>query len=147
MLGSLTPEQIETLVHTEVIGRIGCHADGKKYVVPITFVYDDGCIYGHSAVGMKVEMMRKNPTVCFEVDAMQNMANWQSVIASGTIEEPHGAAAMMGMQKLINKLKPLITSQTSQPSHGMAHQQDVGQIQAVVYRIRLTEKTGRYEKR
>ena len=119
------------------------------YVVPITFVYDGECIYGHSAVGMKIEMMRKNPNVCFEVDAMKNMANWESVIAWGTFEELHGAAAMVGMQKVMNRLKPLMTSESSQPSHGMPspHQQDVGKMEAVVYRIRLTEKTGRYEKR
>ena len=34
--------------------------------------------------------MRANPNVCFEVDAMSNMANWQSVILFGTFHELKG---------------------------------------------------------
>ncbi len=44
-------------------------------------------VYGHTMEGMKINMMRKNPRVCFEVDVMQNMANWKSVIAWGEFEE------------------------------------------------------------
>ncbi len=36
---------------------------------------------------MKLALMRKNPSVCFEVDDMQNMANWKSVIVQGKFEE------------------------------------------------------------
>ena len=88
MLGELNETQVDHLLRAEVIGRIGCHADGITYVVPTTYVYDGADIYGHSAaVSTKIEMMRKNPDVCFEVDSMQNMANWQSVIVWGKFEE------------------------------------------------------------
>ena len=48
MLGELDAEQIEELLRAEVLGRIGCHADGRTYVVPVTFAYDGECVYGHS---------------------------------------------------------------------------------------------------
>lgn len=35
----------------------------------------------------KIEMMRKNPKVCFEVDDIKNIFSWKSVIAWGTFEE------------------------------------------------------------
>lgn len=149
MLGTLNAEQIEHLLTENIIGRIGCYADGKVYVVPVTYMYKDGCIVGHTGEGMKINMLRKNPLCCFEVDAMQNMANWQSVIAWGKYEELYGDEAITAMQSLINRLMPLMSSQTSQPSHGLeqAHRQDTHLVKAVVYRIRLEEKTGRFEKR
>jgi uncharacterized protein len=81
MLGELNEAQVDQVLRSEVIGRLGCHAQGRTYIVPITYAYDGDCIYGHSAEGMKVRMMRANPNVCFEVDEMESMANWRSVIA------------------------------------------------------------------
>jgi len=150
MLGELNKEQIELMLNTEVIGRIGCYADHKIYIVPVSYAYHDNCIYAHSKDGMKIQMMRKNPGVCFEVDAMWNMANWQSVIAWGSFEELKDEASRKeGMNILMNRLKPLMTSETAQPSHGLSesHKHDTAGFHAVVFRIKLNEKTGRFEKR
>lgn len=148
MLGELNREQIEALLKSETIVRIGCYADGNVYVVPVTYAYDGVYLYAHSKDGMKIDMMRKNPEVCIEIDAMQNMANWQSVIAKGKFEElTDKESQMKGMKFLIDKLKPLMASETAQPSHGLAHEQDIKGFQAVVFRIKLSDKTGRFEKR
>jgi hypothetical protein len=149
MLGELNQEQIEALLTSNVVGRIGCYADSKVYVVPVTYVYQDGYIIGHTSEGLKIHMLRRNPACCFEVDHVDNMANWQSVIANGTFEEIKGEEAANAMKKLVTRLLPLMTSQTSQPSHGMeqTHRQDVAGHSAIIYRIHLTEKTGRFEKR
>ncbi|MGZ3920846.1 MAG: pyridoxamine 5'-phosphate oxidase family protein [Bacteroidia bacterium] len=150
MLGELNNDQIESLLRSEAIGRIGCYADNKIYVVPVSYAYDGIYIYAHSKEGMKILMMRKNPLVCFEVDHMENMANWQSVIASGTFEElTEHESSKRGMKILIDRLQPLMTSETAQPSHGLPgnHQNDVKAFHAVVFRIKLSEKTGRFEKR
>lgn len=56
MLGELNKGQIEQVLLSELIGRIGCYADGQTYVVPITYVYDGESIYGHSVDGMKLRM-------------------------------------------------------------------------------------------
>ena len=149
MLGTLTSEQIEQVLRTEVIGRIGCHLEGRTYVVPITYAYLDGAVYAHSAEGLKLQMMRMNPAVCFEVDHMDDMANWRSVIATGRFEELHGEAAKLGLQVLLARLAPLMTSESSTPSHGRpeAHRADTAGHTAVLYRVMLSEKTGRFEKR
>jgi nitroimidazol reductase NimA-like FMN-containing flavoprotein (pyridoxamine 5'-phosphate oxidase superfamily) len=83
MLGELNERQIEHVLRSEVIGRIGCIAEGRPYVVPITYVYDGTCVYGHSVDGVKMRAMRSEPSVCFEVEHVDNLANWQSVIAWG----------------------------------------------------------------
>ena len=148
MLGDLNPDQIETLLTNEAIGRIGCSNNGITYVVPITYVYDDGYVYAHSKEGMKIQMMRLNPMVCFEIDKMDDHANWQSVVAWGRYEELKGNDQKMGLQKLISKFSLTTSSETSMPSHedGDAHQNNAGQYKAIIYRIKLLEKTGKYEK-
>lgn len=149
MLGELNTQQIEELLHKEVIGRLGIYAGNKTYVVPITFAYDGQYIYGHSKDGLKIKMMRENPSVCFEVDVMENMANWQSVIAWGEFEELKGMLNQReGMRILIERIAPMLTSETSHPSHGFQKKNngDTKPTSAVVFRIKLREKTGRYER-
>jgi nitroimidazol reductase NimA-like FMN-containing flavoprotein (pyridoxamine 5'-phosphate oxidase superfamily) len=142
MLGGLDKDQIDQLLRSETVGRIGVHADGRTYVVPTTFVYDGDAIYGHAAEGLKVRMMRESESVCFEVDRIDDMANWRSVIAWGTYEELGGDVAVAAMNLLKSRLAPLTASKTAGPA-GRAARDGI----EVAYRIRLTERTGRYEKR
>ena len=154
MIGDLTERQMVRLLQTEAVGRLGCHDEDRTYVVPISYVYHKGCIYGHSGLGMKVEMMRANPQVCFEVDHIENLANWQSVIAWGTYEELDGEEADRAMALLVGRLTPLISEQGGYLPHPLnGHGGSTEHIlhrasrHGVVYRIQITEKTGRYEKR
>lgn len=146
--------QIEAVLHAAVIGRIGCHTAGRTYVVPVTYAYLDGCVYGHSAAGLKVQMMRANPAVCFEVEQVDDLANWRSVIAWGTFEELRGDDAASGMKVLMDRLMPVLASATAYPGPGRgphgapaAPGADHAPPEAVLYRIRLAEKSGRFEKR
>jgi nitroimidazol reductase NimA-like FMN-containing flavoprotein (pyridoxamine 5'-phosphate oxidase superfamily) len=150
MLGELTPEQINAVLFNEVVGRIGCHGEGRTYVVPITYVFDGEAVYAHSAEGLKIRMMRANPEVCFEVDQRENLANWRSVVAWGVYEELHGKEALDALQILVARLIPLVTSETVGLPHGPSAAPVKPLVDApktVIYRIRLTERTGRFEKR
>jgi Pyridoxamine 5'-phosphate oxidase len=77
MLGQLKHEEIEEFLRSSVVGRVGCQVDGRTYVVPLTYVYEDGAVFGRSANGLKLRMMRENPNVCFEVDRVEDLANWR----------------------------------------------------------------------
>lgn len=46
MLGELNRAQIDQVLRGELVGRVGCHAGGQTYVVPITYVYDGEYVYG-----------------------------------------------------------------------------------------------------
>lgn len=142
MLGELSQSQVENVLRSGLIGRIGCHAYGKTYVVPITYAYDGTYVYAHSAEGMKLHMMRANPHVCFEVDAMDDLANWQSVVAWGTFEELHGDQARSAMDLLVDQIEPRVAGPPGVSVHPRSSTQPV-----VLYRILLEEKTGRFERR
>jgi nitroimidazol reductase NimA-like FMN-containing flavoprotein (pyridoxamine 5'-phosphate oxidase superfamily) len=145
VLGTLDRDQIDRVLHACAVGRIGVHSQGRTYVVPVSYVYDGDAIYGRSADGLKIRMMRADPEVCFEVDNIDDMANWRSVIAWGTYEELEGDVAVAAMNLLSSRLGPLTSSETAGPvGRGKGH---AGNAVDVAYRIRLTERTGRFEKR
>jgi|SRR5688572_9101500 len=149
MLGKLTDAQIEHVLHTQFVGRLGCCADGKMYVVPVTYVYDDGYIYAHSKEGLKVQMMRKNSQVCFLVDAMENITNWRSVIVWGEYQELKGEKDQKaGMKTMIDRLAPFMISETVRPLQSYPHAPETVEkgFKAIAYRIKVTESTGRFEK-
>lgn len=142
MLGTLTRAQIEEVLRAGTIGRLGVTADGRTYVVPITYVYDGTSIYGHTTVGEKVRMMRKTSNVCFEVEDIKDMANWRTVITWGRYEELTGDVATAAAKLIAARLGPLTTSATSGPAGPSARAAKTH----VSYRIRLAERTGRFER-
>ena len=148
MLGKLNPDDVETLVKQQLVGRIGCHAKDVTYVVPISYAYDGAYIYGHTFEGMKVDMMRKNPKVCFQVDDTTDLANWQSAVLWGEFEElAEGPERILALHKLTERRLPLISSETMHlTSQWPFRDEDVSKISGIVFRIRVTEKTGRFEK-
>jgi nitroimidazol reductase NimA-like FMN-containing flavoprotein (pyridoxamine 5'-phosphate oxidase superfamily) len=148
MFGELNIEEIEKLINSQYIGRLGIHADGLTYVVPVSYAYDGTFIYGRTFEGMKISMMRKNPKVCFEVDDTTNLANWQSVVAWGDFEElKENMERAVGLHKLFDRILPIIRSQTMHITPQWPFPIDnMNDIEGLVYRIRLTEKTGRFEK-
>ncbi len=60
---------IEAILKRATVCRIGlCGRDGP-YVVPMSFGYEAGRLYLHSAPeGKKLDLIREDPRVCFEVD-------------------------------------------------------------------------------
>ena len=148
MLGELDEMQIDHFLLSQAVGRIAC-TDGKwPYIVPVTYVFDGKDIIGQAREGMKLNMMRANPNVCFEVDLMANMANWQSVILLGTFHELKGKEAQKARDYLFRHVWPLLTSSTIHPhEHEVSgNPDDSNRIKPVMYRIKIKEKSGRFEK-
>ena len=138
MLGNMNENQIANILQSQVIGRLACYADKRLYLVPITYAYQDGYIYCHSKDGLKIEMMTKNPEICFEVDEIENMNSWRCVIVWGTYEKLTDEKLMKkAMQILNDRIQPLSTGETAVPY--------VRQDVPYPFRIRINEQTGRYE--
>lgn len=148
MINNLDEKQIDDLLKKEVIGRIGCHAEGVTYVVPISYVYEDNCIYSHTYEGMKLDIMRKNSAVCFEVDDTRDNANWLSVIAWGNFEEiTQQNQRETALQLLLNRRLPINSSATTHlGAFWPFSSTDAADIKGVVFKIKLIKKTGRFEK-
>ena len=150
MIGNLSEEMIEQVLYQNIIGRIGCGAGSRIYVVPINYIYDGTSIIGHSVEGMKIDLMRKNPHVCFQVDEIISQTNWKSVIAWGEYRElSDSRERYTAMDLFVKRTLRMKISETALPPENQesrVHPRSPGNIKPVIYRIFLTEKTGRYEK-
>ncbi len=150
MLGDLSEQEMNSLLENQLVGRIGCHTDGEIFVVPITYVYKDGYIYGHSREGKKIHMMRKNPRVCFEVDEMESISHWKSVMIWGEYEEMESEKDKADAFKILSdRLNNMEASETMmKPSYDLPnpHPHNAG-AKPIAYRIKALEKSGRYEQK
>ena len=131
----LPPEGIEELLRTALVGRIACCAhgegeDGRPYVVPLAYGYDGEAVYAHSGPGRKIRLMRAQPLVTFEVDQAEAADRWRSAIAEGVYEE------LTDPGERARALAIIYWPPAAVPELGP---------ETVVYRIRLTAKSGRYE--
>lgn len=145
MLGSLTADETEQLLRRQAVGRIGCHAEGRTYVVPIAYAYDGECVVAHSADGLKIRTMRANPQVCFEVDEIVDLKHWSSVVAQGTYEELSGEEEERASALLRTRFGARVTSETAGAPRrigGVAQ----AETRTTLFRVRLNEKTGRFER-
>jgi nitroimidazol reductase NimA-like FMN-containing flavoprotein (pyridoxamine 5'-phosphate oxidase superfamily) len=129
----LAADEIDEFLSGQVIGRIGMHAHGETYVVPIIYAWDGDCIYVQSIEGRKISMMRDNPTVCFEIDEYDN-GSWRSVIVDGTYEELHGDDAKHALALLVERF----ANRT-----GNRRRVSAESVTPVAFRIRPTRMTGR----
>lgn len=148
MLGRLNDIQIENILSSQVIGRLACTDGNQPYIVPVTFRYDGKYIYGQTNEGMKLEILRKNPNVCLEIDWMTDMRNWESVLVYGQFEELDEIEAEEAKKIFFDRMFPLMTSATIH-----AHQHavtetvdDSTRIKYIMYRIKINDITGRFEK-
>ena len=60
---------IEAVIQEASVCRLGLCMDGFPYVVPLNFGYRENTFYFHGSLkGKKIDIIRKNPNVCVELD-------------------------------------------------------------------------------
>ena len=60
---------IEGIIRKAQVCRLALSENGRPYIVPLCFGYKDNTLYFHSArEGKKLDILRKNNNVCFEID-------------------------------------------------------------------------------
>ena len=138
MIGKLTPAEIQEVLTKNSLGRIGCNDGYNTYIIPINYVYDGKYIFCHSQLGMKIQVMRQNPRVCFEVDEIIHFNNWKSVVVVGEYQElMQERDRYSAMQFFINRMLHVKISETAIPGTT---------TKPIIYRIFIEEASGRFEK-
>lgn len=107
MATELTDGEVVQVLASQVFGHLGCALDNTPYVVPMAYAYKDNVLYGQTVEGMKVEMLRRNPQVCFQVERKNESGQWESVICRGEFEElaveKLDTAVVISAAKLLNE--------------------------------------------
>jgi uncharacterized protein len=132
----LSRAEIDDFLRGQRIARLGCHADGVTYVVPLIYAYAEGAVVAVTTEGRKTAMLRANPRVCVEVDEYDTdgRGSWRSVIAHGTSEELAGDT--------VESALALLRERFSAAAGRQAMPRQLGP-NAVVLRITLDEVSGR----
>jgi uncharacterized protein len=132
----LSRAEIDEFLGSQRIARLGCHADGVTYVVPLIYAYHENAVVAVTTEGRKTAMLRANPCVCLEVDEYDadGRGSWRSVIAQGTYEELAGDA-----------IEPALTLLRKRFAHTAGRAAEPRQLGpgVVVLRITLDEVSGR----
>lgn len=124
-------------------GRLACARDNQPYVLPLNLAYDgNSYLYGFTTLGQKVEWMRSNPLVCFEIDEVESHNHWWSVIVFGRYEElpdqPEFENARIHAHGLLQKRamwwEPAYISQE--------HRDNPHSLTPIFFRLRLENVTG-----
>lgn len=138
MISRMGETESRALLREKITGRLGCSDEGKPYVVPVNYLFDEECIYVHSLPGRKIDVLRANPDTCLQVDEIEDSYNWRSVIAFGHYEEIVDLDERERILTNLFKRLPHLTPVESRMKNG--------EPKTVIFRIRITEITGVYEK-
>lgn len=149
MLGTLTASQIDALLQRHAFGRIGYQIDGRIYIIPVTYLFDGTSILAHSREGEKIRALRNQQEVCFQIDEIADQRNWQSVLVWGLYEEiSDPQERYYVLDRLIRKIYKLDVHQAAdKPMELDVRPEQLldEEVKHIVYRIRILEKSGRFQ--
>lgn len=150
MSRELSDQEMDAVFSSETIGHLGCSDGLKPYVVPMAYVFYENVLYGQTTEGKKVQMLRTNPTVCFQVES-HHTGEWSSVMCWGRFEELdfndlHDPDAMHAVQMLtqrIGRIQGHIGINVPFSFSGKAMPLSFDEKTSTLFRIVILEKTGR----
>jgi len=138
MIGQLNDIEMNNVLSSRQVGRLAFTERKRPRMLLVSYTYDGEYIYAQTNVDRILKTSRKDLNVCFQVDMMTGMRNWQSVIVYGKAETIESAGAIEAgnvyFEKVsIGKPKELSTKEKSEE-------------RGVTIRIKIIVVTGRFEK-
>jgi uncharacterized protein len=83
---TLTPEECRALLDAHHVGRLAYAYKQRVDIEPLHYVADGDWLYMRTAAGTKVSMLEHQPWVALEVDEVQGLFDWQSVVVHGSVQ-------------------------------------------------------------
>lgn len=93
-------EEVEELLSNALVGRLGTCFDNIPYITPVNYVYDKDKVYFHSAhEGRKIENIKHNQQVCFEIDEITSIIPGRRMPCGSTTE--YKSVIMFGVIRIV----------------------------------------------
>jgi nitroimidazol reductase NimA-like FMN-containing flavoprotein (pyridoxamine 5'-phosphate oxidase superfamily) len=130
--------EIDEILSRNHVGRIGYIGDNRVEILPINYVYANGWIYGRTSGREKVQHLRPHWWVAFEVDEVDGLFDWRSVVVHGgfyPMEESGPPDARERRAEALEALRRLL------PETFLAD--DPVPFRTIVFGIAVQEVTGR----
>jgi nitroimidazol reductase NimA-like FMN-containing flavoprotein (pyridoxamine 5'-phosphate oxidase superfamily) len=135
---TLSREECDDLLQQNQVGRLAFTFHDRVDIEPVHYIYADGWLHGRTSPGTKVATLLHHPWIAFEVDDVQGLFDWTSVVVHGVVYIPDAdgsladKAAYAATLALIRELVPqALEAGDPTPSR------------QVLFRIHVDEVTGR----
>lgn len=148
MIKNLEASACLKLLDSYYIGRLAYIYGKSPYVVPVTYFHqtEEKCILGYSANGHKIAAMKKNGDVALQVDDIQSIQKWRSVLVHGRFEELEGSTAKKYVHKFAEGVQnTIVKTNGAKPKfiQDFTSRLQKGTI-PIVYRIHISDITGKF---
>ncbi|PWL37357.1 flavin mononucleotide-binding protein [Flagellimonas aquimarina] len=136
------------LLNENYIGRLGFISHSSPHITPITYFHDaeEKSILSYSTEGHKINAMRKFPSVSLQVDEINTIQNWKSVLIHGRFEELQGSTAKKYLRKFSNGVQETIAKKIGEsPKFISDFSSRLSERKLpVVYRVNINDISGKY---
>ena len=148
MIKELEINKGKAMLGRNYIGHMSYIYMNNPYVVPITFYYDEEAdnLISYAAEGQKIEAMRENPSVSLQVEEIDSLDKWKSVVAYGQFEELSGSTARYELHKFCQGVKKLFKEKEHKDLKFLCDfsSKATSEKPPIVYRIHIEEMTARF---
>ena len=135
---------IEEIILRSKVCKLAMCDRNQPYVVPLCFGFKDNTLYFHSAPeGKKIEILKKNPNVCFEFEIFSQVIQsakackwgmkYQSVIG-------YGKASFITDEDSKRRAFDIIMNQYA---HGSFLYEDASFTSAIIIKVEIESMTGK----
>jgi uncharacterized protein len=134
----LDAAEMDALLGRNHVGRIAYSFRDRVDIQPIHYVYADGAFYLRTDPGSKLTTLAHAPWVAFEVDEIDGLFDWRSVVAHGTVymlEDAGSPEMRANYRSAIRRLRELVPDALDQD--------DPVPARSVVLKLHPDEMTGR----
>ena len=142
-------KEIRRILDTAKVLRLGLAVDNEPYVVPLNYGYtlEDGKLtfFMHSAVeGKKLDMLRKNPNVYFELDCDRKPFEGKVACQYGlAYHAVYGRGRAVIVENVQEKMEGMSILMKTQTGKDFVFNERLVSIVAVI-RLEVTEFTAKY---
>lgn len=129
----LSERECRELLARNHVGRIAYQIKGYVNIVPLGYVYHGDWLACRTQEGSKVSVLRQSPYVAFEVDEVEGLFDWKSVVVQGSwYEEDRPTSGREETLAAIRAVAPeVLTADDPTP------------FRDILFRIHIREITGR----
>jgi nitroimidazol reductase NimA-like FMN-containing flavoprotein (pyridoxamine 5'-phosphate oxidase superfamily) len=120
------------------VGRMAYTFHDRVDVEPIGYVYADGGLVFRTAPGSKLETLAHHPWVALEIDEVEGMFDWRSVVVHGTtyiLHETGNEAELRAYLAAVTALRRLVPATFDDG--------DPVPFRSVVLKLHIDRMTGR----
>lgn len=150
MYTTLDENACRAILENDYLGHLSYIYQNRPFVVPITYFYDAerNVIICYSAEGHKMNAMRKNNEVAFNIVDVDGLTQWKSVMVHGKFEQLFGSDAKSYLHVFSLGIKNLIAEKELKELSFISEfsSKAVNENIPMIFTISVEEMTGKMRK-